>query len=207
MLSASSQCKLSMLSLRLVRSSGVLYGSGFAIHESSLLLPTPPSLIHLTKLHKCPAEMSSDCARCRASRYHLDEGNPCNLSTMLRRVGDVDVDIVQSYETRHNNQPPSLLLDNPMQQYDVNFCLRLELRHVNERIHNNSIREPMTIYNSKLGRDTTQYTSRFCAFHSSSRVWIVVVMRSASESKSIGPILIEHEPSYDEVIVEGRLRA
>ena len=32
-------------------------------------------------------------------------------------------------------------------------------------------------------------------------------MRSASGSESIGSILIEHEPSYDEVVVEARLRA
>ena len=122
-------------------------------------------------------------------------------------VGDVDVDMMLYYETRHNNQPPSLLSDNPMQQYDVIFRLRLELRHAYERIHNNSSREPMTIYDFELGRDTTQYTSRFCAFQSSSRIWIVVAMRSASGSESIGPILIEHEPSYDGVCVEGRLRA
>ena len=85
--------------------------------------------------------------------------------------------------------------------------MQLELRHAYDRIYNNSSREPMTIYNSKLGRDTTQYASRFCAFHSSSRVWIVVAMRSASGSESIGSILIENEPSYDEVVVEARLRA
>ena len=33
---------------------------------------------------------------------------------------------------------------------------------------------------------------------------MLVVMRSASERVLIGPILIEHEPSYDEVVVEGR---
>ena len=33
---------------------------------------------------------------------------------------------------------------------------------------------------------------------------MLVVMRSASKSVLIGPILIEHEPSYDEVVVEGR---
>ena len=70
---------------------------------------------------------------------------------MLRRVGDVDVDMMLDYETRHNNQPPSLLSDIPMQQYDVIFCLQLELRHAYERIHNNSSLELMTIYESELG--------------------------------------------------------
>ena len=32
---------------------------------------------------------------------------------------------------------------------------------------------------------------------------MLVVMRSASKSVLIGPILIKHEPSYDEVVVEG----
>ena len=73
---------------------GVLYGAGFGIHESSLFLPTPPDAIHLRKLSKCPTEMSSNSARCRASRYHLDDGNFCNLSTMLRTVGTDEVDVV-----------------------------------------------------------------------------------------------------------------
>ena len=59
--------------------------------------------------------------------------------TMLRRVGDVDVDIMFCYEKQHNNQPRGLSIRQFYATNDVIICLRLELGHVHERLHNNSV--------------------------------------------------------------------
>jgi hypothetical protein len=62
-----------------------------------------------------------------------------------------------------------------MQQYDVIFCLRLDLGHVYERIHNNSGREPMANANGNKHQDSVHPIR-------------ATTIKSASGSKVIGPI-------------------
>ena len=63
------------------------------------------------------------------AQRHLDEGNRWIVKPqhMLRRVGDVDVDIMFCYEKRHTNQLLGYPLDNSMQQMTWLFAWDLSL--------------------------------------------------------------------------------
>ena len=78
------------------------------------------------------------------------------MLTMLRRVGDVDVDIMFCYEKKTQQSTSGLSITQFYATNDVIICLRLKLGHVHERLHNSLSWEPMTIYNSDLGRETAQ---------------------------------------------------
>ena len=116
--------------------------------------------------------------------------------------------------TTHNNQPPTLRLgeednivqtnSNRMQQYSVILARNLSLdvytkvyttNWVEKQWQFTTLRLAETIHNRRRDSIDSYHTSR---------VWIVVVMRSASGSELIGTIFFENKTIYDGVIVEAR---